>query len=174
MKRIFATLLFVFAACAAGAREVYPLNEGWRFFFKSENTSDNARHVTLPHTWNTDPRSAGGWLETTGNYQNDIYIPGEWASRRLFVKFYGAQSVADLFVNGRHAGTHRGGAAAFAFEITDYVRFGEDNALLVVVSNGVRDDVLPTSTDMNLYGGIYRDVELVVTGRTAVSPLYLG
>ena len=150
MKRIFATLLFVFAACAAGAREVYPLNEGWRFFFKSENTSDNARHVTLPHTWNTDPRSAGGWLETTGNYQNDIYIPGEWASRRLFVKFYGAQSVADLFVNGRHAGTHRGGAAAFAFEITDYVRFGEDNALLVVVSNGVRDDVLPTSTDMNL------------------------
>ena len=174
MKRIFATLLFVFAACAAGAREVYPLNEGWRFFFKSENTSDNARHVTLPHTWNTDPRSAGGWLETTGNYQNDIYIPGEWASRRLFVKFYGAQSVADLFVNGRHGGTHRGGAAAFAFEITDYVRFGEDNALLVVVSNGVRDDVLPTSTDMNLYGGIYRDVELVVTGRTAVSPLYLG
>ena len=148
--------------------------KGWRFFFKSENTSDNARHVTLPHTWNTDPRSAGGWLETTGNYQNDIYIPGEWASRRLFVKFYGAQSVADLFVNGRHAGTHRGGAAAFAFEITDYVRFGEDNALLVVVSNGVRDDVLPTSTDMNLYGGIYRDVELVVTGRTAVSPLYLG
>lgn len=174
MKRIFATLLFVFAACAAGAREVYPLNEGWRFFFKSENTSDNARHVTLPHTWNTDPRSAGGWLETTGNYQNDIYIPGEWASRRLFVKFYGAQSVADLFVNGRHAGTHRGGAAAFAFEITDYVRFGEDNALLVVVSNGVRDDVLPTSTDMNLYGGIYREAELILTERTAISPLYLG
>ena len=56
MKRIFATLLFVFAACAAGAREVYPLNEGWRFFFKSENTSDNARHVTLPHTWKTDSR----------------------------------------------------------------------------------------------------------------------
>ena len=84
------------------------------------------------------------------------------------------QSVADLFVNGRHVGTHRGGAAAFTFEITDYVQFGMDNALLVVVSNSARNDVLPTSTEMNLYGGIYRDVELIVTGPTAVSPLYLG
>lgn len=49
-----------------------------------------------------------------------------------------------------------------------------DNALLVVVSNSARNDVLPTSTEMNLYGGIYRDVELIVTGPTAVSPLYLG
>lgn len=36
------------------------------------------------------------------------------------------------------------------------------------------DDVLPTSTDMNLYGGIYREAELILTEKTAVSPLYLG
>lgn len=45
-----------------------------------------------------------------------MYIPVEWASKRLFVKFYGVQSVADLFVNGYHVGTHRGGATAFTFE----------------------------------------------------------
>ena len=168
------TLLLAAVTAAAGAREVYPLDEGWRFYFKEENTSDNARHVTLPHSWNTDPQRQGSWLETTGNYRNDIFIPAGWSSRRLFLKFYGVQSVADLFVNGRHVGTHRGGAAAFTFEITDYVQFGMDNALLVVVSNSARNDVLPTSTEMNLYGGIYRDVELIVTGSTAVSPLYLG
>ena len=168
------TLLLAAVAVAVEAREIFPLNEGWRFYFKSENTSDNARHVTLPHSWNTDPQSEGSWLETTGNYRNDIYIPAGWTSRRLFLKFYGVQSVADLFVNGNHVGTHRGGAAAFTFEITDYVQYGADNALLVVVSNGTRNDVLPTSTDMNLYGGIYRDVELIVTGPTAVSPLYFG
>ncbi len=168
------TLLLAAVTAAAGAREVYPLDEGWRFYFKEENTSDNARHVTLPHSWNTDPQRQGSWLETTGNYRNDIFIPAGWSSRRLFLKFYGVQSVADLFVNGRHVGTHRGGAAAFTFEITDYVQFGMDNALLVVVSNSARNDVLPTSTEMNLYGGIYRDVELIVTGPTAVSPLYLG
>ena len=57
-----------------------------------------------------------------------MYIPVEWASKRLFVKFYGVQSVADLFVNGYHVGTHRGGATAFTFEITDKIRFGSDNS----------------------------------------------
>ena len=174
MKRYIATLLLLAACASVQAREVFPLNEGWRFFFKSENSSDNARHVTLPHTWNTDTGAGGQFLETTANYQNDMYIPAEWASKRLFVKFYGVQNVADLFVNGYHVGAHRGGSTAFTFEITDKIRFGEDNALLVVVSNNSRDDVLPASTDMNLYGGIYREAELILTGKTAVSPLHLG
>lgn len=174
MKRYFATLLLLFTCSIAAARDVYPLNEGWRFFFKSENSSDNARHVTLPHTWNTDTGGTGFFLETTANYQNDFYAPQEWAAKRIFVKFYGVQSVADLFVNGSHVGEHRGGATAFTFEITDKIRIGADNALMVVVSNSSRPDVLPTSTDMNLYGGIYRETELIVTDRTAVSPLYLG
>lgn len=174
MKRYIATLLLLAACASVQAREVFPLNEGWRFFFKSENSSDNARHVTLPHTWNTDTGACGYFLETTANYQNDMYVPAEWASKRLFVKFYGVQNVTDLFVNGYHVGAHRGGSTAFTFEITDKIRFGEDNALLVVVSNNSRDDVLPASTDMNLYGGIYREAELILTGKTAVSPLHLG
>ncbi|MFQ7503782.1 MAG: glycoside hydrolase family 2 protein [Alistipes finegoldii] len=174
MKRYIATLLLLAICASTQAREVFPLNEGWRFFFKSENSSDNARHVTLPHTWNTDTGGTGYFLETTANYQNDMYIPAEWATKRLFVKFYGVQSVADVFVNGYHVGAHRGGSTAFTFEITDKIRFGEDNALLVVVSNNSRDDVLPASTDMNLYGGIYREAELILTGKTAVSPLHLG
>ena len=171
-------ILFLLACAAAvvpvQAREVFPLNEGWRFFFKSENTSDGARHVTLPHSWNTDPLAEGEFLETTGNYLNEIYIPAEWACKRLFVRFRGVQTVGDLFVNGRHAGQHRGGGTAFAFEITDMIRFGADNTLLMVVSNAGRSDVLPASTDMNLYGGIYREAELILTERTAVSPLYWG
>lgn len=89
MKRYIATLLLLAACASVQAREVFPLNEGWRFFFKSENSSDNARHVTLPHTWNTDTGACGYFLETTANYQNDMYVPAEWASKRLFVKFYG-------------------------------------------------------------------------------------
>ncbi|MEG0807212.1 MAG: glycoside hydrolase family 2 TIM barrel-domain containing protein [Alistipes sp.] len=174
MKRTLIIALLLAFCATAQAREVFPLNEGWRFFFKAETSSDNARHVTLPHSWNTDPLAEGLFIESTGNYQNDLYIPIDWASKRLFVKFYGAQSVADLFVNGKHAGTHRGGATAFTFEITDKVRFGADNALLMVVSNTCHNDVLPTSTDMNLYGGLYREAELICTEPTAISPLYLG
>ncbi len=174
MKHYFATLLLLLACGTAAARSVYPFNEGWRFFFKSENSSDNARHVTLPHTWNTDTGGTGLFLETTANYQNDFYGMPEWAAKRIFVKFYGVQSVANLFVNGSYVGEHRGGATAFTFEITDKIKIGADNALMVVVSNNSRPDVLPTSTDMNLYGGIYREAELIVTDRTAISPLFLG
>lgn len=174
MKRYIAILLALGLSTATFAREVFPLNEGWRFYFKSENSSDNARHVTLPHTWNTDTGAGDYFLETTANYQNDFFVPAEWAVKRLFVKFYGVQSVADVFVNGSHVGEHRGGATAFTMEITDKIRFGADNALVVVVNNTCRTDVLPTSTDMNLYGGIYREAELIVTDRTAISPLYLG
>ncbi len=174
MKRYIATCLLLAMCFTAQARDSFPLNEGWRFFFRSENSSDNARHITLPHSWNTDPLSEGTWVEATGNYQNDLFIPAEWATKRLFLRFSGVQSVASVFVNGNYVGGHRGGATAFTLELTDKVRFGADNALLVVVSNGFRDDVLPTSTDMNLYGGIYREVELLLTERTAISPLYLG
>lgn len=168
--------LLVLLLCAAPlrAREIHPLNEGWRFFYASEPNSDNARFVTLPHSWNNDPTAEGSLRETTGLYQNDLRVPAEWASKRVFIRFYGAQNVTDLFVNGRHAGEHRGGATAFTFEITDKLRFGAENSLLVIVSNAARTNVLPTSAEMNFYGGLYREAELIVTERTAVSPLYLG
>lgn len=167
--------MLLLMAATVSARTVYPLDEGWRFFFKHENSSDNARIVTLPHTWSTDAVAGSSvCFQTTGTYQNDFYVPAEWQGKRLFLKFYGVQSVADLFVNGRHAGEHRGGATAFVFEITDRIRYGADNMLRVDVSNTWQNDVLPTSTDMNLYGGIYRRVELIVTDRTAISPLYYG
>ena len=174
MKRYILLSLLLALGAPARAREVYPLNEGWRFFFQSETSSDNSRYVTLPHSWNTDPTLERGLLETTGNYQNDLYIPAEWASKRVFIRFYGAQNVADLFVNNYLAGSHRGGGTAFTFEITDRLRFGADNVLQLRVSNASRSYVLPTSTDMNIYGGLYREAELIVTDRTAVSPLYLG
>ena len=169
---LFVGLLSGFSS--AEARQVIPLNEGWRFFFQSENTSDRARYVNLPHSWNNNPTAEGHLLETIGNYVYPLYIPAEWASKRVFVKFYGVQSVADLFVNGRHVGNHVGASAAFTFEVTDYLRIGEENKLLMSVNNNTSNNFLPVGTDMNFYGGIYRPVELIITERTAVSPLYLG
>ena len=103
-----------------------------------------------------------------------LYIPADWASKRLFLRFDGVQTVADVFVNGYHVGEHRGGFTAFTFEITGRVKFGAENRLLVVVSNTFQNDVLPTSTEQNVYGGIYRDVDLILTDRVAVSPTVWG
>ena len=175
MKRYIIALLIMVSATAAAARTVYSLNDNWQFFYKLETSSDYARHISLPHTWNLDALAGSGhYLQTTANYSRDIYVPSEWSGKRLFLKFYGVQSIADVFVNGHHAGEHRGGWTAFTFEITPFIQYGQNNSLVVVVSNAYQNDVLPTSSEVNLYGGIYREVELIVTEQTTVSPLYYG
>lgn len=175
MKRYLLLILLAMGIAGADARETYPLNDDWSFYFRSENSADDARYVTLPHTWNLDALAGNSeYLRTTGNYTRRLYVPAEWSSKRLFLRFGGVQTVADVFVNGRHIGEHRGGFTAFTFEITDRVKFGAENTLLVVVSNTFQNDVLPTSTEQNIYGGIYRDVELIVTDRVAVSPTVWG
>lgn len=73
--------------------------------------------------------------------------------------------------NGKHIGEHRGGYGAFVFEITDKVEYGKENTLLVRVNNGEQLDVMPLVGDFNFYGGIYRDVHLLLTDNLCISPL---
>lgn len=172
MKRLFLIVMMVLAtATTALARRTYSIDEGWQFYFANENSGDNARVVNLPHTWSSNPSSI---VYSVGNYDRTLFIPKEWQGERLFLKFRGAESVADIFVNGQHAGEHYGAYTSFTIEITDYVRFGADNLIHVVVSNSWRSDLLPLSSDMNMSGGLTRGVELLVTPSTTVSPLHLG
>ena len=77
MKRILLSIaLVVGIVCGASAREIYSLNSGWKFFFAEENSSDNAREIALPHTWNIDAFVGdGSYLQTSANYQRTLFIP---------------------------------------------------------------------------------------------------
>ncbi len=174
MKRVVLPILLMLCVCAK-AREVTKWRDGWQFSYRHEGSTDAARAVRIPHTWNLDALAPNPtYLRTTGDYQRKFDVPQEWTDRRLFVKFHGVETTAQVFVNGKFVGEHRGGSTAFAFEITDFVRFGTENRLRVAVSNSLTDSVLPLSALHNVYGGIYRDVELIVTNASAISPLYLG
>lgn len=144
-------------------RQSITLNDSWRFFWSADADIDNAEYVVIPHVWDEK--------EGMANYIRELYVPKEWDSKRLFLRFNGVQSVANLFVNEVYVGEHRGSYTAFTFEITDYVKVGDTNILRLIVEGGVRSDVLPVSTDQNIYGGIYRDVELLVTSANTISPL---
>ncbi|MDO5497431.1 MAG: glycoside hydrolase family 2 TIM barrel-domain containing protein [Alistipes sp.] len=175
MKRFLLAILLTGFVAVTQAREVFSLNDNWKFYFKSETSADNALNVSIPHTWNLDALAGQGqYLQTMGNYTRDIYIPAEWSGKRLFIKFHGVQCVTDVYINGHHVGEHRGGWTAFAFEITKHINFGKNNTITVSVSNAYFNDVLPGSSELNFYGGIYRDVELIVTNPTTISPMYYG
>ncbi len=163
------------ALTGVSAREVIRLDHDWRFHFSHENGADRARIVTLPHTWNGDALAGiYPYLRTSGVYTREIYIPEGWDEKRLFLRFEGVESRADIFVNGCFAGTHSGGGVAFCIEIGGLVNRGEKNLVAVAVSNAPSLDCMPLSSEENRYGGITRPVSLLVTDRVAVSPLYLG
>ena len=184
------------AVVEAGDRAVRPANRDWTFTYDPAPEPDEAKAapgldddawpaVALPHTWST--------FETTGEVHPFIYAPSErddpywwygwgWyrkrftpaaslAETKLFAEFDGVQKRARVYLNGALVGEHLGGYTSFSVDLTDAVRWGQENVLAVAVSNR-RDDpdrVPPmTAGNFDVYGGIYRDVRLVTTGRLYV------
>ena len=154
-------------------REDKLINQDWSFRFSHQVNASAARRVDLPHTWNAQDALGGkhDYKRGIGNYTKKIFIRPEWQGKRLFLRFEGANCVSNVFVNGKHIGEHRGGYGAFVFEITDKVEYGKENTLLVRVNNGEQLDVMPLVGDFNFYGGIYRDVHLLLTDNLCISPL---
>lgn len=173
LSLLFFLMLLPAPLKTAAQRTDMLLNSNWNFRFSHQVEARQTVRVDLPHTWNTTDALVGktDYKRGIGNYARRLYVQPEWQGRRLFVRFEGANSVANLFVNGKHVGEHRGGYGAFVFEITDRVRYGEQNELLVRVNNGEQLDVLPLVGDFNMYGGLYRDVHLLITDAVCISPL---
>ena len=177
MKNLRRTFTVLFAAAFSmqmlAQREDKLINQDWSFRFSHQVNANAARRVDLPHTWNAQDALSGkiDYKRGIGNYTKKIFIRPEWQSKRLFLRFEGANCVSNVFVNGKHIGEHRGGYGAFVFEITDKVEYGKENTLLVRVNNGEQLDVMPLVGDFNFYGGIYRDVHLLLTDNLCISPL---
>ena len=149
------------------------LNENWMFRLNYQATSGTERRVDLPHTWNAQDALSGkpDYYRGLGNYEKTLFIPSQWKGKRIFVKFEGANSITHFFVNAKHVGEHKGGYTAFTFEITQFVEYGKENKLLARVNNAPTLDVMPLVGDFNYYGGIYRDVHLLITEPICISPL---
>lgn len=139
--------------------------------------------VALPHTWSTYEttgdqhlfiRSAAEkddsyWWYGWGCYRKHLTIGNEHAGRRIALEFDGVQKFSRVYVNGQLVGEHKGGYTSFSYDITPHIRFGEDNLIAVQVSNRQKDlfGVIPPATagNFDVYGGVYRDVRLVITDR---------
>jgi beta-galactosidase len=178
MKRLSLFLLLVLSVVLLHAEEVRTdvlLNDGWSIRPISNPTPGlKGTAVTLPHTWNANYIKGTEYNRETMVYTRMLSVSSEMVrNSRLFLRFEGVNSVADVFVNRRTVGLHKGGYTAFCIEITDFVHEG-DNDLEVWVGNAFRTDVLPISGDFNVYGGIHRPVHLLVTAKDCISPLYYG
>ena len=173
-SRLVSVVLFMLYGVSMFAqRQDILLNNDWNFRFSHQVQKGTEVRVDLPHTWNAQDALSGkiDYKRGIGNYEKNLFIRPEWKGKRLFIRFEGVNNIADVFINRRHIGEHRGGYGAFIFEITGKVEYGKENSILVRVNNGEQLDIMPLVGDFNFYGGIYRDVHLLITDETCISPL---
>ena len=109
-------------------------------------------------------KQASAFYECVGYYRKKFTFPENMEGKRIFLRFEGVGSYAEVYINGYLAGTHKGAYSAFACEISSQVKFGKENEIIVKADNSSRPDVIPTNHILfGVYGGIYRPVWLVVT-----------
>lgn len=170
ITRLLAAAAALFAAVhllpAENTRIIRTVNDAWVF------TKDGSRSiVNLPHTWNTADAfdDEPGFWRGECSYERTLKLGDEIDGKQVYLRFEGAYQETELSVNGRKVGSHVGGYTAFIFDITDFVHKG-DNALLVKVDNKYNPDIPTLTADFTFFGGIYRDVELVLTPKIQIAP----
>jgi beta-galactosidase len=175
MTRLYLILLILLPALPVPARVSRPFNDGW-LFKKAENLpatlNEEWQPVTIPHTWNAQDMQVKKNIFYAGEaWYRRTYTPdASLADKRVFLRFEGVASVAEVYVGGVLAGNHKGGYSAFVVELTKLLKYGQENDLLVKVDNASRPDVIPVNhTLFGVYGGIYRPVELIVTDKLNIT-----
>lgn len=175
MRSITIALCLIAISIQAFTREVSSFDDGWQFL-KGPFTGDPVlfqsalggkwSDVSIPHTWNNKDMQIDKNIFYEGDaYYKKVYTPAaNLKGKRVFLRFEGVGSVADVYVNRQFAGNHKGAYSAFAVEITKMLDYGAENEILVKVSNQARPDVIPVNHRLfGVYGGIYRPVQLIVT-----------
>lgn len=138
-------------------RQVIVFNENWTF----TKPGNAPIPVRLPHTWNAQDGQNGGndYWRGTAVYEKEFFRP-DWFGE-IVLEFAGAAMSADVFVNGAQLAHHDGGYSTFRVNITNALVPG-NNKVTVSVDNSENDRVYPQKADFTFYGGLYRDVQLLL------------
>ncbi|MCM1163381.1 MAG: DUF4982 domain-containing protein [Muribaculaceae bacterium] len=204
MKHLFSLCASIVLAMAPGAlaREVININDGWRFSYgdpvgaESVNFDDSAwKEVRLPHDYQiaqpwvapsadekadgdnpvaniTSRLSSRGFKEMgSGWYRRLIETREEWKDKRVLIDFGGIMLTGDVYLNGTRIGGTDYGYVGFETDVTKLLNYDAPNVLAVKADTGQ-----PENSRWYTGGGLYRDVDIVVTDPDlyfARHPLYI-
>ncbi len=152
-------------------RRIQLINNDWTFYYFDDR---NGTQLNVPHTWNNLDGQDGGndYRRGTCLYKKNFLRPEYTANERVYLDFAGVNASAHVILNGKILGDHDGGYSTFRFDITDAL--ADENELIVEVDNSVNDRVYPQKADFTFYGGIYRDVNLIVVNEKHFSLDHFG
>lgn len=138
------------------------LNDNWSFTYHDGSVTT----VNIPHTWNATDGQDGGddYWRGSCTYEKKFPCPEfDKKTHCVYLEFAGVNASAEVTLNGQPVTTHHGGYSTFRADITALLQ--ADNTLTVVADNSANDRVYPQKADFTFYGGIYRDVQLIILNK---------
>ena len=159
-------------------RNVWNINKGW-IFVKGMTEApatlpQNGEQVDLPHTWNAKDGQDGGndYFRGTCCYAKQLRREELPAGEKYYLEIHGANSSADVYMNGKRLAHHDGGYSTWRVEITGCLR--SENCLVILVDNAANETVYPQTADFTFYGGLYRGVDILAVPETHFELEQLG
>ena len=159
-------------------RQIMNINAGW-VFSKEPNAipatlPTDWESVQLPHSWNAVDGQDGGndYFRGTAYYAKTIVKSELPAAERWYLELQGANSSADVYLDGRKLAHHDGGYSTWRVDLTADLK--DESLLVVAVDNAPNDRVYPQMADFTFYGGIYRDVNIVCVSESHFDLDYFG
>lgn len=176
---------------SSDVRNKYNFNSDWLLYVgdvpeaKQPRFSDSEwKKVTLPHAFNEDEAfrlSIDELTDTIMWYRKHFRLPANSKNKKVFVEFEGVRQGADFYINGQNVGLHENGVMAVGFDLTPYIKYGQENVIAVRIDNDWNYKERATGTKYQWsnknfnanYGGIPKNVWLHVTDRLYQTlPLY--
>ena len=145
------------------------LNKSWTLIRKDVGAEAAPTHdgetVDVPFTWNNIDGQDGGndYIRAAYWFVKKFDKPKYGSNETVYIEFKGVNSTADVWLNGEKIAHHDGGYSTFRAEIARLL--SEENTLCVRVDNMKTETVYPQTADFTFYGGIYRDVNLIVVDK---------
>ncbi len=152
-------------------RTVVNINHKWAFSKEATQipteVSSKWNFVNLPHTWNNidGQDGANDYFRGTACYAKVLDKSQLPTAERYFLEIQGANSSADVYMNGKHLAHHDGGYSTWRVDITEGLTVAEP-LLVITVDNSPNDTVYPQVADFTFYGGLYRDVNIICVPET--------
>ena len=156
-------------------RSIINLNQGWLFVKDTADiTAREGEAVNLPHTWNATDGQDGGndYFRGSCLYRKTLEKAELPEADCYYLEFRGANSSADVYVNGEALAHHDGGYSTFRVNLTG--KLTDKTEIAVLVDNAPNDRVYPQMADFTFYGGLYRDVNLIAVSRSHFDLDYYG
>ncbi len=145
----------------------FSFNDNWYFTKKMDaDIFEEGEKISLPHTWNAKDGQDGGndYYRGTCCYGKKFNTPRIENGERIFIESEGAAFTTDVFVNGEKAIHHENGYSTFRADITELLHHdGSSNEMIIYADNSANDRIYPQKADFTFYGGLYRDINLLIT-----------